>query len=59
MSKLERCKCGQIAVVYYRRQWMCKVCEAILKSPQNRAPGFVLVGDGWPGKEIKNGGNSG
>ena len=60
MTNLEKCstpECNNLGVVYSftKKRWLCKVCEAILKSKGPRAPGFILKGNGWPGKEIKGG----
>jgi len=58
MTRLEKCSCGQLAVVYVnhngRKRWLCKVCESISRAEnKNRAPGFILRGSGWLGKDIK------
>jgi len=62
MTNLEKCstpECNNLGVIYSftNKRWLCKVCEAILKARGPMAPGFILKGSGWPGKEIKNGSN--
>lgn len=61
MTKLEQCKCGEKATIYSftTKEWRCRYCQRELNRVKSKSPGFVLIGDGWPGKELKTlkGGN--
>lgn len=57
MTQLEKCECGNKATIYSftTGKWECRYCYKDRTKSTHNAPGFILNGKGWPGKEIKNG----
>ena len=56
MVRLPKCQglgCKELAVVFIKGKWLCKVCQSIEQNNPNKINGFILKGEGWPGKDGK------